>query len=86
MLYQINKHTYFFHFNNICLLDFRAEREKRDRLEREDKKKILREQKKKEEDEEKRRKEDSELRSYNSLMNADNMAKYDDGNDSDDFM
>ncbi|XP_018574041.1 coiled-coil domain-containing protein 25 [Anoplophora glabripennis] len=66
--------------------DFRAEREKRDRIEREDKKKILREQKKKEEEDEKKRKEDAELRSYNSLMNVDNMAKYDDGNDSDDFM
>ncbi|XP_050306852.1 coiled-coil domain-containing protein 25 [Anthonomus grandis grandis] len=66
--------------------DFRAEREKRDRLEREDKKKVIREQKKKEEDEEKKRKEDAELRSYNSLMSTDNMNKYDDGNDSDDFM
>ncbi|XP_057653020.1 coiled-coil domain-containing protein 25 [Diorhabda carinulata] len=66
--------------------DFRAEREKRDRLEREDKKQSLREQKKKEEEEEKRRREDAELRSYNSLMSSDNMAKYDDGNESDDFM
>ncbi|XP_023014156.1 coiled-coil domain-containing protein 25 [Leptinotarsa decemlineata] len=66
--------------------DFRAEREKRDRLEREDKKKLLREQKRKEEEEEKKRKEDAELRSYNSLMNSENMDKYDDGNDSDDFM
>ncbi|XP_060517772.1 coiled-coil domain-containing protein 25 [Cylas formicarius] len=66
--------------------DLRAEREKRDRLEREDKKKLLREQKDKEKEEEKRRKEEAELRSYNSLMSADNMSKYDDGNDSDDFM
>nr|CAI5861162.1 unnamed protein product [Callosobruchus analis] len=66
--------------------DLRAEREKRDRLEREDKKKLLREQKKKEEEEEKRKKEEAELKSYNSLMSADNMSKYDDGNDSDDFM
>ncbi|KAG5883055.1 hypothetical protein JTB14_010443 [Gonioctena quinquepunctata] len=66
--------------------DFRAEREKRDRLERDDNKKLLREQRKKEEEEEKKRKEDAELRTYNSLMNAENMDKYDDGNDSDDFM
>ncbi|CAH0557085.1 unnamed protein product [Brassicogethes aeneus] len=66
--------------------DFRAEREKRDRLEREDKKKLIRDQKEREKDEEKKRQEDAELRSYNSLMNTDNMSKYDDGNDSDDFM
>nr|CAH7729780.1 unnamed protein product [Callosobruchus chinensis] len=66
--------------------DLRAEREKRDRLEREDKKKLLREQKKREEEEEKRKKDEAELRSYNSLMSSDNMSKYDDGNDSDDFM
>ncbi|XP_049821982.1 coiled-coil domain-containing protein 25 [Aethina tumida] len=66
--------------------DFRAEREKRDRLEREDKKKLLREQKEREKEEEKKRKEDAELRSYNSLMSTENMSKYDDGNDSDDFM
>jgi hypothetical protein len=67
-------------------LDFRAEREKRDRLEREDKKKVLREQKEREKEEEKRKKEESELRSYNSLMSSENMSKYDDGNDSDEFM
>ncbi|XP_030761266.1 coiled-coil domain-containing protein 25 [Sitophilus oryzae] len=66
--------------------DFRAEREKRDKIEREDKKKLLKEQKRKEEEEEKRRREDAELRSYNSLMSSENMNKYDDGNDSDDFM
>jgi lysyl-tRNA synthetase class I len=66
--------------------DFRAEREKRDRLEREDKKKVLREQKEREKEEEKRKKEESELRSYNSLMSSENMSKYDDGNDSDEFM
>ncbi|KAL1496961.1 hypothetical protein ABEB36_008004 [Hypothenemus hampei] len=66
--------------------DFRAEREKRDKLEREDKKKLLREQRKREEEEEKKRKEAAELKSYNSLMNEENMSKYDDGNDSDDFM
>ncbi|RZB54395.1 DUF814 domain containing protein [Asbolus verrucosus] len=66
--------------------DFRAEREKRDRLEREDKKKLLREQKDREKEEEKRKKEEAELRSYNSLMSSENMTRYDDGNDSDDFM
>lgn len=70
----------------LLCLDFRAEREKRDALEREDKKKLMREQKKKDEEEEKKRKEEAELRSYNSLMSSDNMSKYDDGNDSDDFM
>ncbi|XP_044266922.1 coiled-coil domain-containing protein 25 [Tribolium madens] len=66
--------------------DFRAEREKRDRLEREDKKKVLREQKEREKEDEKRKKEEAELKSYNSLMSTENMSKYDDGNDSDDFM
>jgi hypothetical protein len=66
--------------------DFRAEREKRDRLEREDKKKVLREQKEREKEEEKRKTEEAELRSYNSLMSSENMSKYDDGNDSDEFM
>ncbi|CAG9858688.1 unnamed protein product [Phyllotreta striolata] len=66
--------------------DFRAEREKRDRLEREDKKKVLREQKKKQEEEERKRRDDAELKSYNSLMSAETMSKYDDGNDSDEFM
>lgn len=66
--------------------DFRTERENRDKLEREDKKKLQREQKKKQEDDEKRRRDEAELRSYNSLMSTENMSKYDDGNDSDDFM
>lgn len=47
---------------------------------------MLREQKEREKEEEKKRKEDAELRSYNSLMSTENMSKYDDGNDSDDFM
>lgn len=68
------------------VLDFRAEREKRDRLEREDKKKLVREKQEKEKEEERRRKEEAELRSYTTLMNSENMSKYDDGNDSDDFM
>lgn len=46
----------------------------------------MREQKKRQEDEDKRKHEEAELKSYNSLMSADNMSKYDDGNDSDDFM
>lgn len=67
--------------------DFRAEREKRDRLEREDKKKILREQKEVEKEDEKRRQEEAELRSYNSLFVTEKMTlNTDDGNDSDDFM
>lgn len=68
-------------------VDFRAEREKRDREEREDKKKLLRQQKEREKDEEKRKKEEAELRSYTTLMKPENMnTNYDDGNDSDDFM
>lgn len=68
-------------------VDFRAEREKRDRDEREDKKKILRDQKDKEKDEEKRKKEEAEVRSYTTLMKPENMStNYDGGNDSDDFM
>lgn len=67
-------------------IDFRSERENRDRLEREDKKKLLRDQKKKLEEEDKRKRDEAELKSYNSLMSSENMSKYDDGNDSDDFM
>lgn len=68
------------------MLDLRAEREKRDRLEREDKKKLMREQREREKELEKKKKEEAELRSYSTLMSSDNMSKYDDGNDSDDFM
>lgn len=66
--------------------DFRAEREKRDKLEREDKKKLLKEQQAREKELEKKRQEEAELRSYSTLMSSDNMSKYDNGNDSDDFM
>ncbi|KAB0797553.1 hypothetical protein PPYR_09561 [Photinus pyralis] len=67
--------------------DFRAEREKRDRLEREDKKKQLREQKEKEKMEEKRKAEDADMRSYSTLFKVGSMTlNTDDGNDSDDFM
>lgn len=72
--------------NDGGVLDFRGEREKRDRLEKEDKKKLLREQQAREKELEKKRKEEAELRSYSTLMSAEHMAKYDDGNDSDDFM
>ncbi|CAH1645029.1 unnamed protein product [Spodoptera littoralis] len=66
--------------------DLRIERETRDRLEREDKKKLLREKKEKEKEEEKKKKEEAELRSYSTLMKAENMTTNYDGNDSDDFM
>ncbi|XP_065164698.1 coiled-coil domain-containing protein 25 [Atheta coriaria] len=66
--------------------DFQAEREKRDRMEREDKKKILKAKMEKEKEEIKKKQEEAELRSYSTLMNSKNMEKYDDGNDSDDFM
>lgn len=71
---------------NCCFIDFRAEREKRDRLEREGKKKVLKEEQEKKKELEKKRQEEAELKSYNTLMNSETMAKYDDGNDSDDFM
>lgn len=67
-------------------IDFRAEREKRDRLEREDKKKLLREQKDKEREDSKRKQDETELRSYTTLMKPETMDTYDQGNDSDDFM
>ncbi|XP_047118730.1 coiled-coil domain-containing protein 25 [Schistocerca piceifrons] len=68
--------------------DLQAEREQRDRKEREDKKRLLREQREREKEEERRNKEEAELRSYSNLMKPENMTsnKYDDGNDSDDFM
>lgn len=69
-------------------VNFRAEREERDRMEREDKKKVMREQKEREKAEEKRRQEEAEMRSYNSLFNASNMTSNTEntGYDSDDFM
>ncbi|XP_068620989.1 coiled-coil domain-containing protein 25 [Battus philenor] len=66
--------------------DLRQERESRDKSEREDKKKLLREKKEKEKEEEKRKKEEQELRSYATLMKAENMTTNYDGNDSDEFM
>lgn len=69
------------------MVDFRAEREKRDAKEREDKRKILRDQRDKAKEEERRRQEEAELRSYTSLQQSERMqSNYDDGNDSDDFM
>lgn len=68
------------------MLDLRAEREKRDSDEREDKKKLLKEQKEREKELQKKKKEEADLRSYNTLMNTETMAKYDAGNDSDEFM
>ncbi|KAG5307425.1 CCD25 protein, partial [Acromyrmex insinuator] len=69
-------------------VNFRNEREQRDKNEREDKKKLLREQKEKEKAEEKRRQEEAEMRSYNSLFNTSNMTSNTEtsGYDSDDFM
>ncbi|XP_078038155.1 coiled-coil domain-containing protein 25 [Augochlora pura] len=69
-------------------VNFRAEREQRDKNEREDKKKLLREQKELEKAEEKRKKEEAEIRSYNSLFNTSNMVSNAEntGYDSDDFM
>lgn len=69
-------------------VNFRMEREQRDRNEREDKKKILREEKEREKAEEKRRQEEAEMRSYNSLFDTNNMTSNTEnsGYDSDDFM
>jgi len=72
-------------------IDYRKEREERDRLEREDKKRLLREQKKREEEEEKRKMEEREAKSYSNLFKSENMMSNKDthaadGNDSDDFM
>ncbi|XP_031833298.1 coiled-coil domain-containing protein 25 [Nomia melanderi] len=69
-------------------VNFRAEREQRDKNEREDKKRLMREQKEREKAEEKRKKEEAEIRSYNSLFNTSNMISNTEnsGYDSDDFM
>ncbi|KAL3869043.1 hypothetical protein ACJMK2_041770 [Sinanodonta woodiana] len=67
--------------------DLRALREERDRQEREDQKKKLQELKKKEKEESDKKQKESELKSYSSLMKAENMtSNQDTGNDSDDFM
>ena len=68
-------------------VDFKAEREGRDRREREEKKKVFRKEEEARKAEEKSRKAEAELRSYDRLMNEDNMSSNKDGgNDSDDFM
>merc|ERR1719270_1709864 len=68
-------------------VDFRAEREGRDRRERDDKKKQFRKDEDAKKAEEKARKEAAELKSYDRLMTDDNMTSNKDGrNDSDDFM
>ena len=68
-------------------VDFRAERENRDREEREDKKRQFKKEEEAKKDEEKVRKADAELKSYSNLMTEDNMtSNRDGGEDSDDFM
>ncbi|XP_009273387.1 PREDICTED: coiled-coil domain-containing protein 25 isoform X2 [Aptenodytes forsteri] len=66
--------------------DLAAEKEARDREERNEKKAQIQEMKRKEKEEMKKKKEQEELRSYSSLMKAENMSSNQDGNDSDDFM
>ncbi|EDO37379.1 predicted protein [Nematostella vectensis] len=67
--------------------DLRQEREQRDREEREEEKKSQREKRQKEKEEEKRRKEEAALRSYDTLMSADNMRSNKEcQSDEDDFM
>nr|XP_033793424.1 coiled-coil domain-containing protein 25 isoform X2 [Geotrypetes seraphini] len=66
--------------------DLAAEKEARDREERNEKKAQIQETKRKEKEERKKKKELDELRSYTSLMKAENMSTNQDGYDSDDFM
>ena len=67
--------------------DLRAERESRDKLEREEKKKQYKKIEKQMEEEEKKRKAEAELRSYDRVMNEEQMkSNKDGGSDSDDFM
>jgi len=68
-------------------VDFKAEREGRDKRERDEKKKVFRKEEEHRKAEEKSRKADAELRSYDRLMTDDKMSSNKDGgNDSDDFM
>ena len=68
-------------------VDFKAERDARDRREREDKKRMFKKDEEIRKAQEKSRKEEAELRSYDRLMTEDNMSSNKDGgNDSDDFM
>ncbi|KAM5229607.1 coiled-coil domain-containing protein 25 isoform 4-T4 [Hipposideros larvatus] len=66
--------------------DLAAEKECRDREERNEKKAQIQEMKRKEKEEMKKKREMDELRSYSSLMKAENMSSNQDGNDSDEFM
>ncbi|XP_019063054.1 coiled-coil domain-containing protein 25 isoform X3 [Fukomys damarensis] len=66
--------------------DLAAEKEGRDREERNEKKAQIQEMKRREKEEMKKKKEMDELRSYSSLMKAENMSSNQDGNDSDEFM
>ena len=68
-------------------LDFRAEREGRDKKERDDKKRQFKKDEESKKAEDKARKEAAELRSYDRLMTDDKMSSNKDGDcDSDDFM
>lgn len=69
-------------------VDFRAQKEERDRLEREGIKRLLKTQKEQEKAEEKRRQEEAEIKSYKSLFESSNMTSNTEntGYDSDDFM
>merc|ERR1712112_663625 len=60
-------------------VDFRAEREGRDKRERDDKKKQYRKEEDAKKAEEKARKEAAELKSYDRLMTDDNMTSNKDG-------
>lgn len=67
--------------------DLREQREKRDDIERQQQKACLRSQRELEKEIEKKRLLEQELRSYSTLLKAENMStNYDNGNDSDDFM
>ena len=68
-------------------LDFRAEREGRDKNERDDKKRQFKKDEEAKKAEEKARKEAAELKSYDRLMTDEKMSSNKDGDcDSDDFM
>ena len=68
-------------------LDFRAEREGRDKNERDDKKRQFKKDEESKKAEDKARKEAAELRSYDRLMTDEKMSSNKDGDcDSDDFM
>jgi len=68
-------------------VDFRAEREAREREDREEKKRLFKKREEQEKEEDKKRKEAAELRSYTNLMSEDKMKTNKDADsDSDDFM